>query len=316
MSNGFILRLPNAIRDTKGNWTKEVEIDEMEGDEEDILADQERAEGGAGTYKRSGPARITEILSRCTTRIGKDVRPNGNRGPMGERLLPDYFKGAWDLGFTSDRIFTMIRLRQLSLGNVYRFSRNCPACKKEILNICVDLAGLLVIDKPLELAAQDFHAVELPRSRDIVNWRFVRGVDEEIIDATMKEHKSDFVSALLYRRIASVQKFDEASNLHLSPEKPEGGLVYLKRMKTMDRRYFAAACDDGEGGIDTNIQIICDNGSCRTEFTTKLQVMGGDFFFPSETHSLLSSTNALSPKAGDGDLASLPSSPSASADAS
>jgi hypothetical protein len=307
--NGFVLRLPNGIQDSKGGWTKEVEIDEMGGEEEDLLVDQAREQGGSGAFRVSGPRRITSILSRCTVRIGNEKRPEGK-----DRYdLPDFFEKQWASAFSSDRVFAMVRLRQLSLDNVYTFTKNCPTCKKEIPNIRVDLDGLEVQDIPLD-KVQESHLTTLPRSRDIVAWHFQRGVDEDEIDRIMKEHKSDFISAVLYRRIDSVREYDPATNSHGPPTKPEGGLLYTKRMRAADRRFMATEFDAGEGGIDVNIIITCDNAECRTEFTTKLSVMGGDFFFPSATPSPSISTSARLPSAGGTPPKPSSGSPSAAAD--
>ena len=309
-----ILRLPNGIRDTKGNWTKEIEIDEMTGDEEDILTDQAREEGGTGMFKVSGPQRITSILSRCTIRIGDDKRPEGND----RYKLPDYFRTAWDAGFSTDRVFSMVRLRQLSLGEIYRFDQNCPNCKREIKYVVIDLAKLSVTEKKLEDVMELQRKVQLPRSQDVVVWKFLCGKDEDMVDAIMREHKSDFISVMLFRRIMGVYPWDVAtqSNSSINPESPvPGGLDYVKRMKSMDRRYMAQQFDASEGGIDTDIVIICDNNECRHEFSTKLQVMGGSFFFPSATPSPGSSTSAPLPSAGAGPQKSLPVSPSANAGA-
>jgi len=308
-----ILRLPNGIRDTKGNWTKEVEIDEMEGEEEDILTDQAREEGGTGLFKVSGPSRITSILSRCTTRIGEDTRPAG----QDRYRLPDYFRTAWDNAFSTDRVFAMVRLRQLSLGPIYRFDQNCPSCKREIKNIVIDLARLSVSEKKLEDVMELQRKMQLPRSKDVLVWRFLQGKDEDMIDTIMKEHKSDFISVMLYRRILGVYPWDEAtsSNSSINPESPiPGGLSYVKRMKSMDRRFMATSFDSAEGGVDTDITIVCDNSECRHEFSTKLQVMGGSFFFPSATLSPASSTSAALPSAGDGAQKPSLESPSASVD--
>lgn len=301
----YELTLPNAIRDAAGTWTKRVIIDEMEGGEEDILVDQSRAEGGTGLMAVSGPERITKILSRCTVQVGETMRrPEGK-----DRYeLPDFFAKVWDLGFHSDRVFSMVRLRQLSLGNLYRFDRNCPACKREIKNISIDLSTLAVTSKEIGYVSKIEHEMELPRSRDKIVWKFIQGIDERFVEETMREHKSDFMSVLLWRRILRVSQYDAVQMQHTSPGEVPGGLEYTKRMKALDRRFMTSQFDMAEGGIDTDIQIVCNNHECRTEFTTKLQVIGGDFFFPSATPSSDSSTNARLPSAGTGAPTSSPES--------
>ena len=95
---------------------------------------------------------------------------------------------------------------------------------------------------------------------------------------------------LMYRRIVSV-----------NGEKPPGGLDWVKRLKSRDRRYLANLFDKTEGGVDTSIQIVCDG--CNTEFNQKLDVMGnGGFFFPSELEQASSSPPLPSPNAGNGPI--------------
>lgn len=301
----FQLELPNGIRDNAGNWTKEVEISEMAGEEEDILADQTREQGGTGAVRVSGSQRITSILSRCTDRIGEERRPKDRYSS------PDYFRKAWELAYSSDRLFSMIRLRQLSLGPLYVFSRNCPACKKEVKGITIDLSTLAVQNTDLSVARMEEHGFELPRSKDRVFWRFVRGADEPLIEQTMKSHQADWTSALVYRRITAVSTYDKESGLYLSPAPPPGGLVYPKRMLSADRRSLLHEFDRLEGGIDSDVQIICDE--CGHGFSTRVQVTHGDFFFPSEILSSPNSTPAPSLKSGDGATTSSSGSPSGDA---
>ena len=208
----------------------------------------------------------------------------------------------------------MIRLRQLSLGDIYTFDHNCPRCKKEIKNINIDLAKLSVTDVPLEVASQADHVMTLPRSNDVVRWRFTRGEDETLIQEMMNEHKAEFISVMIYRRIVSVEVFDKTTGTLGSPVKPPGGLLYLKRMSSADRRHLQNQFQTVEGGIDTDIQVTCDN--CGTEFETKINLSGqGSFFFPSATPSPKNSTSAPSPNVGGGALTSRIESDSPSDDA-
>jgi hypothetical protein len=256
----------------------------MLGDDEDILVDQTRAPGGKGVYEKSGSSRLTEILSRCTVKVGEETRPDGK-----DRFeLPNYFEPHWRRAYTSDRGFSMIRLRQLSLGDLYTFSDTCTNCGKELKVVTVNLADLEVKSIPLEVAQKDSHLTKVPGG-DQVQWRFLRGEDEDAVEEIVRTKKRDFVSCVMHRR-----------TIHVNGKKPEGGgLEYMKRMSTSDRRFLSVAFDEMEGGIETDIQITCDK--CNVEFSKKLAVMGKtDFFFPSATPSTSSSPSAISLSAGAG----------------
>jgi len=272
------IELPNAILGPDGTWTKDVDLLEMQGEEEDILADQTR-KPGKGTLLRSGPQRITDILSRVTRSIGNHTRPDGK-----DRYdLPDYFAESWRKAYTSDRVFAFIRLRQLSLGDEYTFSMPCPSCKKEISGITVDLSTLKVNNISLEVAEKASHAITLPRCGKQIEWRFLSGEgDETFVENTLKTNKSDHLTVLLSKRLVGVPQSYE----------------FMRRLSSFDRRYLGMQMDATEGGIETGIEIGCDG--CGSEFATKIHVTGASFFFPSEIDTTKSSTSALSPNAGGG----------------
>lgn len=290
------LELPNGIQQPDGVWTKRMEISEWIGDDENALVDQTR-EAGKGTYSKSFSQRILGILSRCTVRVGNVTRPDGK-----DRFTnPAYFEGILGSAYSDDRSFMVIRLRQLSLGNEYKFSETCSDCKKELKRVTVDLSTLEVTDIPLEVAAMSTHTLKLPRSGAVVEWRFLKVGDDRVIEEIVKTRKADFLTAIMAQRIASV---DGGT--------PEGGCHHwLNRLAARDRRALADAFDSTGGGIDTTLQITCDNPECGHEFSKRINVSGkSDFFFPSATPSNTRSSSALSQKPGDGPQNRSPESPS------
>ena len=286
----LILDLPNGIKTPGGKWTKKVVIDEMTGDEEDILVDQTRDTKGTGTYSKSIPKRLSEILSRVTVSMGDEKRPDGKD----RWTLPDFFKDAWAAAFSSDRVFSMIRLRQNTLlgGNDYKFSTPCPTCKKVLENIIVPLNELEVVSIPLA-DVQKVREVALPKSGDKVQWDCLKGEEDEIaVSAIMENQKDQFISSVMYRKIKKVNGDPVTSEKY-------GGLQYVKRMNVGDRRYIGTHFDMNEGGIETDIKITCPK--CNVEFLKKLDPLGDlSFFFPSGTSTTSSSISALSPKGGTG----------------
>ncbi len=281
--------LPNAIQQLNGEWTKEVEFEEMTGDEEDILLDMTRAANrGDGLMAKSVSRRITEILARCTVRIGEDTRPDGKT----KDEAPTFFEKHWREGYCSDRLTGLIRLRQLSIGPEYIVAVPCPACAVDIPRVVFDLSKLKVIDVKTADAALPHRNITLPKSGDVIAWRMFRGEkDEELMNDIMKAHKSDFMSVISYRRIVSV-----------NGGPPEGGLDYVKRMKTLDRRFMMTVFNKNEGGIETKLEVRCPE--CSHDFSFKLNPMGGGFFFPEElpeeTAAPSTSKSQPSPRHGDG----------------
>lgn len=269
-----VIELPGAMRQTDGTWTKEVEIDEMTGEEEDILADQRRAPGGKGVLLKPAYQRITEVLSRCTKRVGTEARPEGK-----DRFNdPGYFERHWEEAYSNDRGFAVIRLRQLSLGDEYVFSQVCPSCKKDIKGVTIDLADLDVTSQPLEQARVTERKLTLPSGLPVV-WRPLVGKDEARQVEMVHAHESDLVSAVLFLRLVSI-----------GGEQPNFDKV--RRLSTNDRRALRLAYDQGEAGIDTEVQITCDNKECREEFSKQLNVGRVDFFFPSATPSASKQTSS------------------------
>jgi hypothetical protein len=289
MNNTMEIKLPNAIyygeeRDDEGNitkpgeWTKDIEITESKGKDEDLLVSRARKGDGKGTLLTTVPARISKILSRVTVRVGKMKRPDGKTRDN----APDFFKNTWDKAFSSDRLFSMIRMREHTLGEDYDFSEVCPECKKDIPNIHFDLTTLKVSEKSLESSSCESHPVTLPRSKDKVDFRFFTGSDEEAVNTIMSKGEDGYTSKLFALRIVAVNDDDTLNKVQ-----------YVEDMSGFDRRYLASKFDEMEGGIESKLEIVCDNPNCGHEFNRKLQIMGKtSFFFPSVIRTSSSSTAA------------------------
>lgn len=252
--------LPGGIRLADGRLAKDVEFREMTGEEEDILADMRREHGKKGKFAKHFSQRFTEILSRCTVRLGDMSRADGTSSPS-------FFEAAWAGALSLDRAFAIIRLRGVSLGEKYVFSAKCDECEHEMKRLTLDLAALEVQPIPDECQGVEFIDEVCPSGLK-VRWRMLTGKDEPRIDETMDRRKADFVSALLYLRLVSVN--DEPVEFE-----------HVKKMSTRDRRFLVQQFDVKEGGIDTDIENVCEE--CSASFWTKLNVGNVNFFFPSET---------------------------------
>jgi hypothetical protein len=259
-----VFELPNAICTDSGQWVREVELAEMTGEEEDILADQTRMVGKGKLAKRADQ-RMTEILSRCTVRLGDWRRPDGK-----DRFnAPTFFFKAWENAYTNDRAFAIIKLRQVSLGDILTVEETCPACGKELKRVEVNLNDLKANPIDFEIACKTHRKVTLPKSKDVVTWRAFTGRDELLLEEIQSSRKSDMLSAVLQARITEVNGVP-----------PSDVLEYVKRLSQLDRRFFSKHIDDAEGGLDTSLQIGCDG--CGHEFERAVNIGNKSFFFPSE----------------------------------
>lgn len=252
-----------------------VTLREMTGEEEDILTDQQRAPGGRGVILKRGTQRISEILSHCTVSIGDIKRPDGKT----DEELPDYFVDHWKYALAGDRGFATVRLRQMTLGDEFIFSKTCPSCGKEIKRINVDLSTLEQsayfedVEDPEEkqrLLLCDVHTVKLPRSGQEVRYRLMTGIEEDEFSQLNEQRPNSPVTSIIFIRIISI---DGKPPTYKQVQKLKGG----------DRMFLRSLFQKNEGGLKLRVPIICDNPTCRAENTTVLEVASTDFFFPSET---------------------------------
>lgn len=266
--------LPCGIKTPDGKFTKVVTLDEITGREEDILHDQTIAAGGKGKLKRSSSMRISEVLSRCTVAIGDFTRPVGKD----RKNAPNYFLDLWKKAFLGDRGFMVIRLREMSLGSSFIFPENCPRCKKIIERVVVDLASLEVRPMDPAVASGPTEMEVVTPSGIRVVWRALVGTDEEAISNVRENHPANLPTAVMRFRMISLDG-EQATNESLAD------------LTSSDRVFLRNHFDEVEGGIDTSVEIVCDNPECLHEFKRKLNLGHENFFFPSGRYSSLKETS-------------------------
>jgi hypothetical protein len=226
---------------------REVELREMSGYEEDLLQDKS---------KRGGGSSIDEVLSRCIVRLGDKERDK----PQGqERFFMPILK---DMLMT-DRTFLVIRLRQLSLGDEFAFEASCPHCGHRHPRMSVSLDDLTVKEMPDPMARE--WTTKLPSGAEVV-FRALTGRDEVKLREVQRA-KGDVLSTLLLQRIVSING-------------ESAGMSAVKRLSVRDRDYLRGAFEEHEGGIDTKIELTCDD--CGRDWQTTLPFTSSQtFFFPS-----------------------------------
>ena len=211
----------------------EIELREMTGAEEELLTNQRLI--------RSGDA-INQVLLNCLVRLGESTQPT--------------MKDVLDL-LSGDRLFMLVRLRQISLGDEVELSLVCPsqACRAEN-QLAVNLNDLLVTPYGSE---REF-VFTLPASGAAVTFVHLTGQMEKRL-AALKE--ANISSAMLMRIVDVGGKPPSKKTL---ADMPMRDRVALRReMLRVD------------GGIDTTIDLEC--ADCGTRIRTRLESDPG-FLFP------------------------------------
>ena len=211
----------------------EIELREMTGAEEELLTNQRLI--------RSGDA-VNQVLANCTLRIGEDEE-------IGPKLVMDMLSG--------DRLFILVKLRQVSLGDEVELDLVCASAACRAKNrVTVNLDDLPVTPYGEE---REF-VFGLPASGSKVRFVYLDGHKEKRL-AQMEEPS---ISAAMMIRILDI---DGAA-----PSKKA-----LAEMSLRDRSVLRQEMLRVDAGIDTSIESDCD--SCGTRIRTRLEAEPS-FLFP------------------------------------
>jgi hypothetical protein len=292
-----IVQLPGGFQ-VGESFVREVEFREMTGEEEEILTDARRAEGGKGKLQRGAVDRLTEVLARCTVRAGERlVEANRDVSTCSQK----HFWEMWSGALAGDRGVAIVRLRQLSLGDEYVFKDVCQECKRELRRVSFNLENAnidpyfkwieedirsqvapdpmtgevnearvqeIADDKRIELLQQETHDIKLPASGKMVTYKLLRRIDEERVGDIPEKHADGMLSAFIAAHITAI----DGEPLNSLKD------ARIKRMNLMDRDFLRDFFDKAEGGLDTIFEVHCDNPQCGHVFYRKLDVTKPSFF--------------------------------------
>jgi len=211
----------------------EAEIREMTGAEEELLTNPRLV--------RAGEA-VNQVLRNCLVRLGESTE-------VGMKEVLDLLAG--------DRLFLLVRLRQVSLGDEVELELVCPepSCREKNL-FSVDLADLPVTPYGPEREM----TFRLPASGREVRFVHLDGNKEKRL-AALKEPS---LTAAMLIRILEVDGKPPSKKL-------------LAEMSLRDRAALRKEMQRVDGGIDTLVAFECE--TCRTPIRTRLESEPG-FFFP------------------------------------
>jgi len=212
----------------------EIDLVEMTGVEEDLLTNRRLMKNGEG---------INRVLLNCTKRLGENDEPK--------------MKDILDL-LSGDRLFALVRLRQISLGDEVdlELTRPNPGCD-ELTYVTINLNDLEVTPYGEE---REFEFT-LPGSGKVVTFGYLDGHKEKRLAAV----KQPTLTAAMMIRIVKIDDQPPSKKL-------------LNEMTMGDRSALRKEMLRVDGGIDTQVDVPCD--VCGTRIRTRLE---GEpvFLFPS-----------------------------------
>lgn len=215
-----IFELPCGYVDGAGRLHTSVEVREMTGEEEEILA------------ARNAPPlkKFNKVIARCVAGIG-DIH-----GPALEGVVPELLQG--------DRMYLMFAIRRVSLGDDMPFEVKCSneECG-QINRVTVSLAELTIRKMPDP--TKRVYETTLPKSKKIVRMFPLNSRGEEAISKASTA-KKDIISTAIWARIDS---FDG---------KP-CTIEDIKKLALADRNHLKDFWQDFEGGVDTEVDVQCDS---------------------------------------------------------
>jgi hypothetical protein len=211
----------------------EIELREMTGAEEELLTNQRLI--------RNGDA-VNQVLKNCIVRIGE----------KSETATSDVLAM-----LSGDRLFVLVRLRQISLGDEVELELVCPnvACRAK------NRATVSINDLPVTPYGEEREfTFALPASGAKVRFGYLDGHKEKRL-AQMQEPS---ISSAMLIRILDIDG---------NPPSKKA----LAEMSMRDRSALRQEMIRIDAGIDTAIELDCD--SCGTRIRTRLEAEPG-FLFP------------------------------------
>lgn len=233
-----VYMLPYGYIDSAGTLHREVEVREITGEEEDLLA----------SVSSDSAKKLDSLLARCLVRIGHIKDP----AVIGEIVL--------DM-ISSDRLFLLFAIRQVTLGDELPLESTCPKCKAKDTYV-VKISDLVTV--PVKDRTIRAHAAVLPSGKK-VSFRAMTGRDELKV-AGMKDAPDQLSQAMLLR-VLSI----------------EGSLPTLEVVKGLgmrDRVALRAAFEGTDGGIDNKAEVQCPAKACLHKFSFEFDIGQTGFFSP------------------------------------
>ena len=223
--------LPTGV-EHEGHVLQSLHFREMAGPEEDLFANR----------KMSVSRKFTQVMQNCITKIGTHQ----------DRTI---INKCVEKMVETDRIYLLLQLRILSVGNEISFSSQCPECGK-VDNKVFDLANITIKDPP--------HASNLFMDVEIAGQKFrlkaADGKAEALIEKAQNEDKA--ISLAMFARIDSID------------DRP-ASISDVIQLSLKNRKKLRDAIDKLEGRVDDKFDADCPH--CGHHYVGEVPLAGPDF---------------------------------------
>jgi hypothetical protein len=270
------LPLPNGILDTGNQVVKTITIRQLNGSDEDYLAnDRNMGEGLEHTFLQRA------IIGYDGMEVTPDTESQKRANTLfGRMLQADYF-------------FAVIALRRHTLGDLVRTRRPCPNKRCEAHRNApmfpVDLSKCEISDGDPEIrkGVREF-STKLSTGK-VVNFRPSYVKDMAIEAELRRNHADEIASRLMMFYITSING-KKPTSLTEFLEDEQHGLSWAERAEYRD------AADEPIYGVNVHVDYVCPR--CQQEWTAPLS-MGRSFFYPGrEKGTFLTGTATPSRESG------------------
>ena len=242
--------LPVGYIDVEGNVHNQIVLKEMTGVEDDMMGNADLPIG----------ERVSSVLTACTIKLGNIT----DKGTIAKAINDDLASG---LPLTEqDRIAAMIFLRRLTIGDLYKFERNCPRCGTKAENRAMDLRTLKI--EISEHPERRRVKVTLPKS----GWDCVVKVltaKGSLEVGRLRPDQKDLKSLAMMARVESLNGQPLGN--------PMLALAAIKQLPQADRNQIRLVYNAMETFVETDIEVECRNPICINKWSFPLDV-GQSFF--------------------------------------
>jgi hypothetical protein len=232
------------IRD--GKVMRAIQLREMSGVEEEILAG-----------KGSTSDRLNRVIANCLVDIA------GAKGSIQSVMEMTMI----------DRLYTLLALRRVSLGDKYMITAQCPSCEKEH-EYSIDLSSLSI--REMADPSVRAHRGTLPSGQTYA-WHVMTGQDEEWVNLVSKKFSGEGLLT-----IGILARMDELNGARLDkePVRMREAFRLAANLSLRDRNHLRSVFQLQEGDIDMQLEFACQ--SCQFEFKADMNIQNKEFFFPLE----------------------------------
>lgn len=155
-----------------------------------------------------------------------------------------------------DKVYLLMKLRQISYGDEYKFKIECPKCTRES-DVEMSLNDMIINKLPEDLT--DPREIILPVSKRKIKLRFPRVKDEVYLNTT------ELVNENFYRFVKSVEGIDDVLLINR----------FVKKLPLKDAKTIIHEMMRPDLGLDPKVSFECP--ACKKETVVSIPITSNFF---------------------------------------